>query len=74
MSLSVAPHRMGDYLTGHVFEPPVPLADAMAASAGYPILIGFLVLETKDYPWKRYLEGSTSETEPSDPGLRRLHL
>lgn len=69
-----APHRMGDYLTGHVFEPPVPLADAMAASAGYPILIGFLVLETKDYPWKRYLEGSTSETEPADPGLRRLHL
>jgi len=69
-----APHRMGDYLTGHVFEPPVPLADAMAASAGYPILIGFLVLKTKDYPWKRYLEGSTSETEPSEPGLRRLHL
>ena len=69
-----APRRMGDYLTGHVFEPPVPLADAMAASAGYPILIGFLVLETKDYSWNRYREGSTSETEPSDPGLRRLHL
>lgn len=69
-----APRRMGDYLTGHVFEPPVPVADAMAASAGYPILIGFLVLETKDYAWNRYREGSTSETEPSDPGLRRLHL
>lgn len=69
-----APHRMGDYLTGHVFEPPVPVADAMAASAGYPFLIGFLVLDTEDYQWQRYLEGSTSETEPSDPGLRRIHL
>lgn len=69
-----APRRMGDYLTGHVFEPPVPVADAMAASAGYPILIGFLVLETGDYAWERYLEGSTSETQPTDPGLRRVHL
>jgi NTE family protein len=69
-----APHRMGDYLTGHVFEPPVPVADAMAASAGYPVLIGFLVLETKDHLWERYLQGSTLETEPSDPGLRRVHL
>ncbi len=69
-----APRRMGDYLTGHVFEPPVPVADAMAASAGYPMLIGFLVLETGDYQWERYLEGSTTETEPTDPGLRRVHL
>jgi NTE family protein len=69
-----APRRMGDYLTGHVFEPPVPVADAMAASAGYPMLIGFLVLETADYAWERYLDGSTSETESAVPGLRRVHL
>jgi NTE family protein len=69
-----APLRMGDYLTGHVFDPPVPVAEAMAASAGYPMLIGFLVLETGDYEWERYLEGSTSETEPTDAGLRRVHL
>lgn len=69
-----APRRMGDYLTGYVFGPPVPVADAMAASAGYPFLIGFLTLETEDYRWQRYREGSTSETEPSDPGLKRIHL
>lgn len=69
-----APRRMGDYLTGHVFEPPVPVADAMAASAGYPMLIGFLVLETGDYEWERYIEGSTTETEPTEPGFRRVHL
>ncbi len=66
-------HRMGDYRTGYVSYPPVPVADALAASAGYPVLIGFLELDTADYSWWRY-KGSTRETEPHEPLTRRVHL
>lgn len=66
-------HRMGDYRSGYVSYPPVPVADAMAASAGYPVLIGFLELDTADYRWWRY-RGSTGETEPHQPSQRQVHL
>jgi NTE family protein len=65
--------RMGDYRSGYTSYPPVPVADAMAASAGYPVLIGFLELDTADYTWWRY-KGSTGETEPHEPRTRRVHL
>jgi NTE family protein len=69
-----APRRMGDYVSGYVRDPKVPIADAMAASAGYPILIGFLALNTADYEWVRYAEGSTNRTEHLEPEARRVHL
>jgi NTE family protein len=65
---------MGDYVSGYVLDPKVPVADAMAASAGYPIFIGFLALNTVDYEWVRYVEGSTAQTEPFEPEARRVHL
>ena len=68
------PHRMGDYRTGYVFGPAIPVADAMAASAGFPILIGFLILSTEDYTWERYVRGSRSDTEAFEPKTRRVHL
>jgi len=67
-------HRMGDYEFGYVSDPPVPIADAMAASAGYPLLIGFLALDTANYSWWRFEEGSTSVTRPKNPEHRRVHL
>ncbi|PLS84446.1 MAG: patatin [Actinobacteria bacterium] len=67
-------HRMGDYQSAQVFNPPVPVADSMAASAGFPVLIGFLELDTSDYEWRQYLEGSRSETRPHQPAHRKLHL
>jgi NTE family protein len=67
-------HRMGDYLSGYVSDPSVSVADPMAASAGYPLAIGFLELDTAGYSWWRYEEGSTSETYPHKPETRRLHL
>jgi NTE family protein len=67
-------HRMGDYEFGYVSDPPVLIADAIAASAGYPLLIGFLSLDTADYSWWRFEEGSTSVTRLHNPEHRRVHL
>jgi len=67
-------HRMGDYEFGYVSNPPVPIADAIAASAGFPLLIGFLSLDTADYSWWRFEDGSTSVTRPHNPKRRRVHL
>lgn len=68
------PHRMGDYEFGYVSNPPVSIADAVAASAGYPLLIGFLSLDTADYNWWRFEDGSTSVTQPHKPEHQRVHL
>lgn len=46
-------HEMGDYLTGAVRDPVFPLADAMASSAGFPILIGPYRMESARYDWIR---------------------
>ncbi len=68
------PQRMGDYLLGYVPDPPVPIAQAVAASAAFPGLIGPLVLHTGEYTWVRYKPGSRSQTESIHPPHRRLHL
>lgn len=67
-------HRMGDYEFGYVSNPPLPIADAIAASAGYPLLIGFLSLDSADYDWWRFEEDSTSVTRLHNPERRRVHL
>jgi NTE family protein len=43
--------RMGDYKIGYVKQPDFPIADAAAASAGFPILIGPLKLDAGKYKW-----------------------
>lgn len=43
--------NMGDYEIGYVENPKIPLSDVMAASAGFPILIGPYSLQTGDYKW-----------------------
>ena len=43
--------RMGDYQIGYVEKPDFSIADAAAASAGFPILIGPLKLATGNYQW-----------------------
>ena len=49
--------RMGDYVTHYVLEPATPIADAIAASAAVPGLIGPLVIRSGDYAWHRYENG-----------------
>lgn len=66
--------RMGDYLTGYVANPNVRIASALAASAGFPGLIGPYVVHTKDFTWEKYKLGSATETEPYDSPFEKLRL
>ena len=43
--------NMGDYKIGYVEHPDIPLSHVMAASAGFPILIGPYCLPTSGYKW-----------------------
>ena len=60
--------RMGDYVTQYVIRPDTPIADAMAASAAVPGLIGPLAIRSADYAWHRYEDGELVST--STPGKR----
>lgn len=66
--------RMGDYLTGYVMNPDLPLADAAASSAGFPAGIGPLKIKTKTWNWVNYKSGSQSETELTEPICKHYHL
>lgn len=43
---------MGDYKIGYVEHPDIPLSHVMAASAGFPVLIGPYCLSTSGYKWR----------------------
>ena len=59
--------RMGDYQFGYTFDTNIPLSDAMAASAGFPGLIGALAFDTRPYSWFKYADKSKELKEPTDP-------
>jgi NTE family protein len=78
--------RMGDYLFGYTYDTDYPLSSAMAASAGFPGLIGALSLDTEGRDWFRYTEPTTDSlsvgvdrikrrlTEPIRPAFETVHL
>lgn len=80
--------RMGDYLFGYTYDThEYSLSDAMAASAGFPGLIGPMVIKSGRYSWFKYVEGSERElaievpetqlqreTEPIQPAFSEAHL
>lgn len=77
--------RMGDYQFGYSNNTDVPVTDAMAASAGFPGLIGPLELKTGRFHWFRYkdeaeagLGGEAAEgqrlTEDIQPPFEEVHL
>lgn len=63
--------RMGDYRHGYSNDTDIPLGQALAASAGFPGLIGALPLDTRPYRWFRYQERPAEEQELIDPQLLR---
>ena len=63
--------RMGDYLSHYVLEPDVPIADAIAASAAVPGLIGPLVICSDHYNWHSYEGG---QLVPTSTPARRYEL
>ena len=46
--------RMGDYLFGYTQDTDLPLSDALAASAGFPGLIGALEVKAAGRKWYKY--------------------
>lgn len=80
--------RMGDYVFGYSYDTAgIPLSDALAASSGFPVLIGPLVLDTRPYKWFRYIdrgrgvmelqspaEHAQRKTEPVPPRWPSVHL
>lgn len=80
--------RMGDYRYGYTYDThDVLLSDAMAASAGFPGLIGALTIDTTQYHWFRYLEKTAAnplrasvaehlqrKTQPIKPDFDSVHL
>ena len=67
-----AAKRMGDYAANYVIEPKFPLADAVAASAAFPGLIGPLVMRTGKYQWHKYDEADN--LVPTEPIAKSLVL
>ena len=71
--------RMGDYIFGYSADPPIPLSDALAASAGYPGLIGALSLEAGPHAWFKYKPApggaaASREKEIISPIYPKVHL
>jgi NTE family protein len=67
------PQRMGDYSFGYVIEPVIPIADAIAASAAFPGLIGPLVLRTDAFKWSQF-DDLGLPSVPISPPMPTVHL
>jgi len=79
--------RYGDYLFGYSNDTDLPLSDCVAASAGFPGLIGALNFATGGHSWFKYedasdpyskMAGQDDETSwrkvPVQPRYPRVHL
>lgn len=79
--------RYGDYLFGYCNDTDLPLSDAIAASAGFPGLIGALELKAEGRNWFKYenridpfskIAGQDEEAHwnkiPVQPKYARVHL
>ena len=47
----ITQEQIGDYATGYAEQHGFPIADAMAASAGFPFLVGPYKLDRRKYSW-----------------------
>ncbi len=63
--------RMGDYVSGYVASPRLPIAQAVAASCAVPGLVGSLKLDSGRFEWFIY-DGATPR--PHAPRFRTLTL
>ena len=64
--------RMGDYVTGYVASPRLPIAQAVAASSAVPGLVGSLKLDTGRFDW--FVYDREHITQPHTPRFRTLTL
>ena len=76
--------QIGDYIFGYTNDTDVPISDGMAASSGFPGLIGALKFVTEDSTWFKYIgddelpptPGSqeAQQKTPIDPMFPAVHL
>ena len=66
--------RMGDYQFGYVINPDFDVADAIAASAALPMLIGPFELNTTNYKWHKFGPDHGDDFILIEPILQRVHL
>lgn len=57
--------RMGDHKLGYSALPTLPIADAMAASSGFPGLVGPLEIDTRRYQWFEYADAPQAPADES---------
>ena len=65
--------RMADYRLGGVKKPTIKLSEAVAASAGFPVGIGPLILDPDDYNWFAFRNKVLTDPIPP-PNYKKLHL
>ena len=65
--------RMGDYILGYVKNPRIKISEAVAASAGFPVGIGPLILEPDDYEWLTF-ENNLLQKPIAVPPYKEIHL
>lgn len=65
--------RMGDYILGYVENPRIKISEAVAASAGFPVGIGPLILEPDDYEWLTF-ENNLLQKPIATPPYKEIHL
>jgi NTE family protein len=63
--------NMGDYSIGYVEKPEIPIAEVMAASAGFPGLVGPYNFQTEGYKW---LPSKFAGKNWQPPAKQTLHL
>lgn len=68
------PQRMGDYILGYTAYPDLPASAAVAASAGFPILIGPYILPTGSREWFKYSDPASKNKLSSKAAFNKLHL
>jgi NTE family protein len=68
--------RCGDYETGYASSAKFLLAEAMAASAAYPLLIGPLRIDAANFEWfkRPTWGGSSTDEQPEPPKYDTLHI
>ena len=66
--------RFGDYQFGYVVNPDFDVADAVAASAALPMLIGSFELDTSHYSWMKFTGFTDDKMVAVDPMFNRVHL
>lgn len=79
----ITPLEMGDYKVGYVPRPTLSIAEAAAASAGFPVLIGPYRLTTRSHQWTKprtsqdpvqVHAGTHCSGHSTVPDQRTLHL